>query len=230
MKNIDDINLENRDSKNSNENSSKQEDIFSFGVKTNEEGEKESFTDGEEDKDNLEKDGSDDDKKDKKDSFKNGVQDIMKNEMDASKDDGEKQIVFMKISIIISDIESAAKGGGSGKVPAEKLTKYKDGTSKTEDIEVDMSQEQAKEVMNEIEAMRKDKGESLLDRIKGLFDWGGKNGDKVKGQQDKEQIQEAIDSMRGLVSEDEKGDDASSNSQLNYVNESKKVSNKDVTR
>jgi hypothetical protein len=51
-----------RNSENSNENSSKKEDIFSFGVRTNEKGEKESFTDGEEDKDNLEKDGSDDDK------------------------------------------------------------------------------------------------------------------------------------------------------------------------
>ena len=234
MINIYNIIPENRDSENSNENSSKKEDIFSFGVRTNEKGEKESFTDGEEDKDNLEKDGSDDDKKDKKNSFGNGLQDSMKDEMDASKDDGDKQIVFIMISIKISDIKSGAKGGGIGKVPAEKLTKYKDNTSKTENIEVDMSQEQAKEVMGEIE---KDKGESLLDSLKGLFGLGGKNGnevegqhgDEVEGQQNKEKIQKAIDSMRGLVLKDEEYDGSNSQN-LNFVHESKKFPNKDVTR
>jgi hypothetical protein len=231
MINIDNIIPENRDSENSNENSSKKEDIFSFGVRTNEKDEKESFTDGEEDKDNLEKDGSDDDKKDKKDSFGNGLHDSMKDEMDAS----DKQIVFIMISIKSSDIKSA-KGGGTVKVPAEKLTKYQDNTSKTENIEVDMSQEQVKEVMDEI---KKNKGESLLDSLKGLFGLGGENGnevegqhgDEVEGQQNKEEIQKAIDSMKDFVLEDEKNDGSNSQN-LNFVNNKKPPNkpNEGVTR
>jgi hypothetical protein len=229
MKNIDNIIPENRNLENSNENSSKKEDIFSFGVRTNEKGEKELFTDGEEDKDNLEKDGSDNDKKDRKDSFGNGLQDSMKDEVDASKGDGDKQIVFIMISIKISDIKSAAEGEGTGKVSAEKLTKYKDNTSKTEDIEVDMSQEQAQEVMGEIE---KDKGESLLDDPKGLFDLGGKNGNKVEGQQNKEEIQKTeevqktINSLRDFVLED----DNSNSQNLSFVDKSQKVSDKGAGR
>lgn len=200
-----------QDNEQGSEQNSAQEDTFSFGVKTNKEGEQESFTAGKEDKDDLEKDGREDDKKDKKDSFRSGLQDSMKDEMDASKDDGDKQIVSMMISIKISDIKSAAAGDGSGKVPAEKLTVYKDGTSKTEEIEVDMSQEQAQEVMGEIEDMNKDKGESLLDGIKSLLGLGGKNEDEIEKRQgaeqpDEEQIKEAIDKMRGFIPEGDQGD------------------------
>ena len=230
MKNIDNITPENRDSENGDKNSSK----ISFGVETNEKGEKESFTKINEDKDSSEKDGSDDDKKNKKDSFKSGLQDKMREEMDESKGNGGKEIVVMIISINISDIKSAAEGSGSGKVKAEKLTIYRDATFKNEDIEVDMSKEQAQEVMGEI------KDKSLKDNIRDLLglsrkngDEAGKNGDEAgkNGDEVNEQVQKAIDSMEDLVLEEvEKNDDVSDPQDLKFEDKIKKAPNEVVTR
>jgi hypothetical protein len=146
-------------------------DSFSFGVKDGKDG-KESFL-GDGKKDGEGKDGDDKDgKEDKEESFRDKLISGMKDEMEKSKESGKK-IVYTRISIKISDIKSAAEGG-SGKMKAEKLTLYEDGSSKSEEIEVEMTQEQAQVIMDEINAEREKQGQGLGGMIKGLFG-GGKN-------------------------------------------------------
>lgn len=194
-------------------NTSAQEDNFSFGVKKNEKGETELFIgDGKDQKEGPEKDGSDKDNGKQKNSFREAMQKSMKDEIDASKANGDKKILFIRIAIKISDIEKAAeKGDRSSKMTAEKLTRYEDGEEKTEEVEVEMSQEQAQGIMSGIPAAHDDRDQGLFGMIKGLFGMGekdkeGKGGkEEDKEKKDKDEITEIADKLKDKLSPAEKG-------------------------
>ncbi len=101
---------------------------------------------------NLEQDESKDSKdSNKKDSFGENLMSQMRDEMKEN-----PEIENIVIAIKVDDIKKASQAGDTSKVKAEKITTFKDGTKITEEIEVEMSPEQAQDIINGIE---KNKGQ-----------------------------------------------------------------------
>ncbi len=125
-------------------------------------------------KTSAQKDGKEDNNKDGKQGKFGGVFDHINNETEKNNANPENdRIVSVLIGIKSSALKNAAKGNKEStiKIPAEKITTYASGREEKETIEIDMSPEQAQELIGDAEQNKsKEQGVKglLKDVIKGL--------------------------------------------------------------